>query len=324
MEIRRVTRRRFLSATATSLAAALLPSRLLAQGTSIENVNRTRLILLGTKGGPALNPVKGEARFPTSHLVLIRGVPYVIDCGLGVTIRLVQAGLPLRQLRYIFLTHHHSDHDLEYGNLFYTAWASGLARPVDAWGPPPLSEMTRRFFELNKYDIEIRIPDEGRPDPRPLLRPHEVTGPGLVLQNEEVRITAALRHHPPVVPTFAYRFDTHDRTIVFSGDGADSGALIRLAKDADVLVSEAMFIPGIERLVQRFGKRAAHLLEHLKASHTTTEEAGRIAAAANVKTLVLSHLVPGDDPSITDELWSAGVRQHYQGRIIVGRDLMEV
>jgi hypothetical protein len=38
----------------------------------------------------------------------------------------------------------------------------------------------------------------------------------------------------------------------------------------------------------------------------------------------MSHLVPGDDPSITDEMWMEGVRKHYQGTVVVGRDLLEV
>ena len=75
--------------------------------------------------------------------------------------------------------------------------------------------------------------------------------------------------------------------------------------------------------MRRIGN-GARLLEHAKAAHTTTEDVGRVAAAAGVKLLVLSHLIPGDDPSITDEMWSAGVRQHYQGRIVIGHDLMDI
>jgi ribonuclease BN (tRNA processing enzyme) len=84
-----------------------------------------------------------------------------------------------------------------------------------------------------------------------------------------------------------------------------------------------MYLPAIEQLAQRIGN-GARLIEHLKAAHTTTEDVGRVAAAAGVKLLVLSHLVPGDDPSITDEMWSAGPRRHYDGRIVVGRDLLEI
>jgi ribonuclease BN (tRNA processing enzyme) len=231
--------------------------------------------------------------------------------------------VPLRALRHIFITHQHSDHNLEYGNLFYTAWATGLTTAVDSWGPPPLADITRAFFLQNAFDIDIRIPDEGRPDPRPLLRPHQISAASVVLQTPDMKVTAALVPHPPVTPALAFRFDTADRSIVISGDTAYSEALIELAKGADVLVHETMFLPAIERLAQRIGN-GARLLEHLKAAHTSTEEVGRVAAAAGVKLLVMSHLVPGDDPAITDEQWTAGARQHFTGRIVVGRDLMEI
>ncbi|HEY6147953.1 MAG TPA: MBL fold metallo-hydrolase, partial [Thermoanaerobaculia bacterium] len=95
------------------------------------------------------------------------------------------------------------------------------------------------------------------------------------------------------------------------------------ARGADVLVHEALYLPALEALLGRVPD-AARLREHLVASHTTPEDAGRIAAEAGVSTLVLSHLVPGDDPSITDEQWSSGARRFFKGRVVVGRDLMEV
>ncbi|HEX7721150.1 MAG TPA: hypothetical protein VF397_03265, partial [Pyrinomonadaceae bacterium] len=86
---------------------------------------------------------------------------------------------------------------------------------------------------------------------------------------------------------------------------------------------EAMYLPAIEKLIkQNPGSR--RLREHLLAAHTATEDVGRIAAQAEVKTLVLTHFVPGDDPSITDEQWSEGVRKYFRGAIILGKDLMEI
>src|SRR6266849_5281434 len=260
--MRQLGRRRFIGAAASGVAALWLGSA----PASAQTPAKTRLILLGTKGGPSVATNTG--RHLPSQVVIAGGVPYVVDCGLGVTGQLVRAGIDIRTLRHILITHHHSDHDLEYGNLLYTAWVQGLASPVDAWGPPPLAAMTEQFFALNQCDIATRIADEGRADPRGLVRVHEFSAGGVVLENGDVKVTMA-------------------------------------------------------RLAQRFGN-AARLLEHLKAAHTTTEDVGRVAAAAKVKLLVLSHLVPGDDAGITDAMWSAGARQHYQGPIIVGRDLMEI
>jgi ribonuclease BN (tRNA processing enzyme) len=280
---------------------------------------RTRLVLLGTKGGPR---VGGERANP-ANLLMVSNVPYVIDCGYGVARQLVQAGLPLQSLRYILITHHHSDHNLEYGNLVYNAWATGLAKRVEAFGPRGLEEMTRGFFALNRFDIETRIADEGKPDLRQLLIAKDVLEPGPVTANDHVRITAFRTPHPPVEDNFAYRFETPDGVVVFSGDTAYNPALADFARGADVLVHEVLYEPGVDALVARVGN-AATLKKHLMDSHTKTEDVGRVAAQAGVKTLVLSHFVPGDMPSITDEMWLEGVRQHFTGRVIVGRDLMEI
>lgn len=255
--------------------------------------------------------------------MLIDDVPYVVDCGMGVTERLTRAGVALPNLRTIFIGHHHSDHNLEYGNLIYNAWAAGLKGHIDSYGPVGLTAMTRAFWELNRFDIETRIADEGRPDLRTMVTAHEVTADGPVMQDERVRVTAFRTPHPPIVDNFAYKFEAPGRTIVFSSDTAYNPKLADFARGADVLVHEVMYGPGVDALVARV-PNGATLKAHLLASHTLTEDVGRVAAAAGVKTLVLSHLVPGDDPGITDEMWTDGVRRHFNGRIVVGKDLMEI
>ena len=246
---------------------------------------------------------------------------YVVDCGDGVARQMVRAGVALSRIRAVFITHHHSDHDADYGNLLLLGWIDGLRPTVDAYGPPPLARMTALIDEVNRVDIGTRIADEGRAPFAGLVSAHEITTGGLVMQVPGVRVTAALVDHPPIRPAFAYRFDTPDRSIVISGDTAPSPSLVALAKGADVLVHEVLYLPGVERLAGN-EPHARRLREHLVASHTPSAEVGRIAAAAGVKTLVLSHFVPGDDASITDEMWTSGVRSHFKGKVVVGKDLM--
>jgi ribonuclease BN (tRNA processing enzyme) len=229
----------------------------------------------------------------------------------------------LNRVRYVFITHHHSDHNLELGPLFYNAWITGLPVRVDAYGPPGLTEMARDFFNYLKFDIDTRIDDEGRADPRTLFTPHVFDKPGVVLTNDDVKVTTCLVRHPPIKQTYAYRFDAKDRSVVISGDTAYAPELAEFAKGADVLVHEVMYLPAIEALVGRL-PNAKRLREHLMAAHTLPEDVGKIATQAGVKTLVLSHFVPGDDASITDEQWSEGVRKHFKGKIIVGKDLLEI
>jgi ribonuclease BN (tRNA processing enzyme) len=90
-----------------------------------------------------------------------------------------------------------------------------------------------------------------------------------------------------------------------------------------VLVHEALYLPAVDRLVARV-PNASTLRAHIVGSHTSAEDCGRVAAAAGVKTLVLSHLVPPDDPEVTEEMWADAARRHFAGEIVVGRDLREV
>ena len=243
----------------------------------------TRVILLGTKGGPRV----GESgRMNPSTLVVINGLAYVVDCGYGTSRQFVATGTPLHKLRYIFITHHHSDHNLEYGPLFYNAWITGVPVRVDSYGPGGMDKLTRDFFNYQKFDIDTRIVDEGRPDPRNLLTPHEFESPGLVMQNDDVKVSSFRVSHPPIQQSYAYRFDAKDRSVVISGDTAYVPGLADFAKGADVLVHEVMYLPGIEALVKRL-PNAGRLREHLMAAHTLPEDVGKIAARAGVGTLVL-------------------------------------
>ena len=305
-----MTRRNFVTAAAALSLGAIIGAH---------QTTRTRLILLGTGGGP--RPKKrGSA---PAQVIVYNGGAYVVDCGNGVARQLTLAGVPPETVKHVFLTHQHSDHNADYGNLMLLAWGAGLNTPVDAWGPPPLTRMTSLFLELNAVDIGTRIADEGRVPLAPLIRPHEITRGGVVLDSGGMKVTAALVDHPPIVPAFAYRFDTPDRSIVISGDTARSDALIALARGADVLVHEVLYLPAVDGLVASI-PNASTLKKHIIESHTSAEDCGRVAQAAGVKTLVLSHFVPSDDASITDGMWAAAARRHFSGNVVVGKDLIEI
>jgi ribonuclease BN (tRNA processing enzyme) len=309
----RSTRRALLVRSVACAAASWLSPPLWARP------RKTRLILLGTGGGPRPRKVSSA----TAQVILANDAAYIVDCGDGVARQLAIAGVPLTRIRSIFITHHHSDHNADYGNLILLAWTAGLRTRVDTWGPPPLQRMTALFFEMNSYDIETRIADEGRPPLAPLVHAHELQKGGLVMQDENVRVRAAVVHHPPVAPAFAYRFDAADRSIVISGDTSPTASLIELADGADVLVHEAMFVPGVERMVARVPNAPA-LRRSILSHHTTAEDAGRVAREAGVKMLVLSHLVPADDPEISEQMWIDAARKHFDGEIVVGKDLLEI
>ena len=227
-----------------------------------------------------------------ANLIEINGTRIILDCGMGVSHQLAAAKVPLTSVKHILISHHHSDHNLEYGNLVYNAWATGLSTPIHSFGPKGLEEMTKTYWELNKFDVDTRIADEGRPDPRPLLMAKDIDGNGEVLKTDDFTITAFRTPHPPITDNFAYKFTTPDGVVVFSSDTEYNPKLAEFAKGADVLVHEALYAPFVDKLVARV-KNGATLGKHLLASHTTAQDVGKIAAAANVKLLVLSHLVSG-------------------------------
>lgn len=278
-----------------------------------------RVVLMGVKGGPA---VRGKGAWPTSSLIDIGGRVAVIDCGAGVTRGLVDAGVALRDLSLVFITHLHSDHYLELGPLLHTAWTTGMRQPVRVFGPAGLRRHVDLFMEAMAFDIDTRIADEGRPDLRKLVRVHE-HGEGIVLDDGGFRVDALRVEHPPIVDAFALRFEAGGTRVVFSGDTAFFPPLIDFCRGADLLVHEAMLEKGVASIVART-PNVTTLREHLYASHTLVEDAGRIATEAGVRHLALNHLIPADDPAFGEADWRAAIAATWSGPLTVGRDGIEI
>ncbi|MBZ8134196.1 MBL fold metallo-hydrolase [Afifella sp. IM 167] len=277
---------------------------------------RARLVLLGTKGGPAVRPA---SPLPTASALVAGDELTVVDCGAGVTVSLANAGLPLTMLERVFVTHLHSDHVLELGPLLHTAWTSGLSHPLKVFGPPGMREYLEHFLAAMRFDIETRIADEGRPPLGELLRLTEY-GEGEVMADAGLRVTALRNIHPPVEESYALRFDFGGGpSVVFSGDTARHPPLAAFARGADILVHEAMLPAGMEKIVEKVGG-GDRLRAHLKASHSTAGEAGWIAREAGVGRLVLHHLIPADDPDFSEADWLAATAESWEGPVTVGRD----
>jgi ribonuclease BN (tRNA processing enzyme) len=303
----------------TSSAAAALTGLGRAAAQPVSGLGPDRLVLLGTRGGPL---VTGPTPTPSANLIVFRGAPYVIDTGYGVTLKLLAAGVPLAALRDIFITHHHSDHNLELGPLLTNAWLAGLATPVNVYGPQGLRPLLAGWWESNRFDIETRMTDEGRPDPRSLVAAHEFAE-GEVMRARDVRVSALRNLHPPVTESYALKFELGGKTVVFSGDTAYFPPLTAFARGADVLVHEVLYGPGLDAMVAR-RPNAQRLKASILSHHTLAQDVGRIATEAQVKTLVLNHFVPGDDTALTPEIWAGAVGETFNGRIVVGRDLLSL
>jgi ribonuclease BN (tRNA processing enzyme) len=290
---------------------------------ALKDAKGTKLVLLGTAGGPA----PGRTRQMTSHVMLSNGAAYVLDCGLGVTDQFARTAIPFSALRSIFITHHHPDHNIEYGPLLVIGWVQGMRLNVRAFGPPPLKQMTEGLLGSYKTTIDFWAEDF-KMKPLGMIDVREVSVAGPVTQDDNVEVAAIVVEHPSVKPALGYRFDFHDRSIAFSGDTAPLEDVAKMARGADVLVHEAMYVPAVEtysrgQIAKGWPVELDKVMAHMKADHTPVEDVGRIAQEAGVKTLVLSHLVPAID-SIHDETWRAAAAKNFKGEIIVGKDLLLV
>ena len=288
---------------------------------ALKDAKGTKLVMLGTAAGP----VPGRSRQMTSHVMLSNGAAYVVDCGLGVTNQYARTGIPFSALRSIFITHHHADHNIEYGPLLVIGWIQGLTPSVRAYGPPPLKQMTEDFLRAYKTTIDFWAEDL-KMKPLGMFDVGEVSAAGPVMQDDNVKVSAVIVQHPPVTPALGYRFDFHDRSIAFSGDTTPLEAVAQMAKGADVLVHEAMYVPAVaDYLRAQIAKgrpvKFEDFMAHMKADHSPVEDVGRIAEEAGVKTLVLSHLTPAID-SISDDTWRAPAAKAFKGEIVVAHDLM--
>ena len=305
----RVDRRGFLATLAASGLLVAAP-RVVASGPE------SRLVVLGTAGGPTPKP----NRFPAAYALVVDEDVYLVDAGNGVAQQLARAGIGINRVHHVFISHHHSDHDADAGTVALLAWATNPTSPVTIWGPPPMRAQMAAYREYAGFDIDTRTADEGRPDFDAMTRVVEFNEEGLLLDDGTIKVRCVRNLHPPIRESYALRFDTPGRSYVFSGDTTYSPAVVALAKGADVLVHEVMNMPALDALIAS-EPNAGTLREHLLASHSTPEQAGRVATEAGVGTLVLSHFVPGG-PMVADETWLEAVRPHFGGRIVIAHDLM--
>ncbi|MDT2004658.1 MBL fold metallo-hydrolase [Rhodococcus opacus] len=200
---------------------------------------------------------------------------------------------------------------------------------------PGLTDLFTGVLDAFAYDINIRNAEKGaQSDYGQRLSLHDVlppesagaspdnTAPDMepfpVFEDDRVRVTATLVPHGPVYPSLAYRFDTEDGAVTFSGDTAKSPNVVRLAQGSDILVHEVI---DVDFYAETSGPA---LVEHMIHAHTTAHDVGRVATDAGVRQVVLSHIGPGDPRQVTDDQWERGVTSTFSGAVTVGHDLVQL
>ena len=295
--------------------------------------SRTELITLGTGGGPL--PRKDRAQ--SSNLLVVNGTPYLIDAGAGTTRRIVQSGQNFLQVRRIFITHPHSDHYAGLATLLIAQWEQTRSERVEIYGSGA-EKIVNGAIEYLSVNTDVRWSEGRRTPMAEVVKGHDV-GPGVIYQDDNIKVTAVENTHFHVeadspaagkYKSYAYRFETADRTIVFTGDTGPSEAVTDLAKGADILVTEVSVPDEVVELQKRSGvwqrkspQEQGSFVQHMMEEHVTPEAVGTMAARANVKMVIMSHLTPSVRPDDDYQRYADEAAKFFPGRIVVAKDLMK-
>jgi ribonuclease BN (tRNA processing enzyme) len=329
-----------LLALAVFAVACSMPSRAAAQPANANG--RTEILFLGTAGGPPLRP----DRYEPSTLITVDGRKYLIDCGIGTRQRLLQANIDPVEIRTIFLTHLHSDHDLGLadvmGDDFFLLNLRGASGSIAIYGPPQTRELVDsafRFITIAARPFALENPETYRMKGSDFADPfdaHEIDRDGAVYQDDRIRVTAAENtHYALMTPhqretfkSYSYRIETPHGTIVLTGDTGPSEAVTRLAKGADVLVAEAdavnpsdrdRFIAAMASRNHWSAERTRGFRAHFISEHLDTGEIGQMASSAHAKAVILYHYDPSSKADQAAHV--SGVKSNFAGPVFAPDDL---
>ncbi|MGU3499723.1 ribonuclease Z [Mycobacterium sp. C31M] len=269
--------------------------------------------LLGTG-----SPIPDPDRAGPSTLVRAGGQALLVDCGRGVLQRLAAAGSGAGALSALLLTHLHSDHIADLGDVLITRWVSTFTPdpvPLPIIGPPGTAEVVAATLAAFAHDIGYRIAHHADLTGPPQVEVHEVTE-GVVWDADGVRVLTAPTDHRPVAPTVGFRVEHAGASVVLAGDTVPCASLDTLAGGAGALVHTVIRKDLIDALPLQ---RIRDICDY----HSTVEQAAETAARAGVGILILTHYVPAMAPG-TEDQWRALAAARFDRQIELGDDLHRV
>lgn len=276
------------------------------------------VVTLGT-GIPLPNAARGSA----ATLVVAGDRTVLVDTGRRCMENLVAAGFQSASI--VVFTHFHSDHVAGFGELMTNRGIAGIDTPQRVLGPEGTQGLVDDFLNAYRRDTAYRIAHHGDKWPPNAMRAEvNECKPGVILDEDGLRIIMFNVDHEPIEPAAGYRIEFGGKSIVISGDTKAIPAMVEAARGADVLVHEAMYVAQLNqalRLLQQGDPRRAAMLADLMTYHASTLDVAAIARDAGVKHLVLTHLVPSIPPTeAAERVFTTGMSQIYTGPITVARD----
>jgi len=288
--------------------------------------NELSVLLCGTA-----SPIQPMDRAGPCTMINAGGHLYIVDVGLASVRNLNVWRVPLEKVDGVLITHFHSDHIAELGELRLETWVAGRKTPLKVYGPPGIEQVVAGFNQAYALDAQYRTEHHGAKflpiDAAPLV-PVVVTmnagGTAPVFDENGLKVTAIKVHHDPVKPAYGYRFDFGGRSVVVSGDTAFYPPLAAASKGADVLVHEAQnndMVAAMATILKARGRpRLAKILGDIPSYHATPVQAAKIANMAGAKLLVLTHLTPPPNNGMAERVFLQGVAAVRPEGVMLGHD----